>query len=208
MSKFIDRLTDQQLEQAISKEKPWKLFDGGGLYAMVMPTGSKSWRMKFRDERGKEMTLTFGCYPEVSLELARYRCSVARQMLKAGLDPRKQFDRAHIRSPIRVRSRRLLPALINKKKINIHAGYVGQDSVETMSALIFPAIQRLSASGVQQSDMPSILESVLTERSSEVVELLYDICAEVVQRFLDAGVEEEALTIAMTDSRVSRRRKN
>jgi len=84
MSKHIEKLTEEQVMRAFAEDKPRKRFDGAGLYVILFPSGLKSWRMKYRDERGKEMTLTFGRYPEVSLVLARYRCSIARQMLNEG----------------------------------------------------------------------------------------------------------------------------
>ena len=53
-----------------SGAKPIKLADGGGLVLYVTPSGTKSWRYRFR-LGGKEQTLTIGSYPEVSLEEAR-----------------------------------------------------------------------------------------------------------------------------------------
>jgi hypothetical protein len=41
-------LTDIQLRNAKSKDKPYKLADGGGLYIEVALSGSKLWRVKYR----------------------------------------------------------------------------------------------------------------------------------------------------------------
>ena len=48
MAKLIAPLTEKQVAQAEPRSKPRKLFDGLGLYLNVMPTGTKVWRMKFR----------------------------------------------------------------------------------------------------------------------------------------------------------------
>ena len=41
------KLTDIACKNAKPKEKAYKLFDGGGLYLEVMPSGSKLWRLKY-----------------------------------------------------------------------------------------------------------------------------------------------------------------
>ena len=37
----IETLSDTEIKRAKPKEKPYKLFDGGGLYMIVSPAGSK-----------------------------------------------------------------------------------------------------------------------------------------------------------------------
>ena len=63
-----------------------KIFDGRGLYTLVMPNGSQYWRYNYRF-RGKYNTLALGLRPDVSLEEARARHQVARSMLANGIDP-------------------------------------------------------------------------------------------------------------------------
>jgi hypothetical protein len=58
-------LTNLAIKQAKPKEKDYKLAAGKGLYLLVKTTGSKYWRMKFRFA-GKEKTLAFGVYPEIT----------------------------------------------------------------------------------------------------------------------------------------------
>ena len=41
MPKLVTPLTDVQVKNAKPRDKAYKLFDGGGLYLEVMPTGSK-----------------------------------------------------------------------------------------------------------------------------------------------------------------------
>jgi hypothetical protein len=57
-------LSDTAIRSAKPKEKTYKLFDGGGLYLEVAPTGSRWWRLKYRFA-GKEKRLAFGVYPAV-----------------------------------------------------------------------------------------------------------------------------------------------
>lgn len=79
-------LTDIKVKSAKPTEKAYKLTDGGGMYLLVKPNGSKYWRLKYRFV-GKEKMLSIGVYPDVSLADARQRRDEARKVLAAGGDP-------------------------------------------------------------------------------------------------------------------------
>ena len=55
-----------QVKQAQPKQNPWKLADGGSLYLLINPNGSKYWRYDYR-YGGKKKTMAIGVYPEVCL---------------------------------------------------------------------------------------------------------------------------------------------
>ena len=80
-------LTDLKIKGLKPSDKPQKVADGGGLFIYIVPTGSKLWRMRYRFD-GKEQTLTFGAYPEVSLAKAREKRAEAKVLLAGGIDPR------------------------------------------------------------------------------------------------------------------------
>ena len=82
-----DKLTDPKIRQAKPADKPYKLFDGGGLFLLVKPGGSKLWRLKYRFG-GKEKLLAIGSYDKgVSLKKAREERDKARNQLVEGIDP-------------------------------------------------------------------------------------------------------------------------
>ena len=82
-----DKLTDPKIRQAKPADKPYKLFDGGGLFLLVQPGGSKLWRLKYRFG-GKEKLLAIGSYDKgVSLKKAREERDKARDQLVEGIDP-------------------------------------------------------------------------------------------------------------------------
>lgn len=82
-------LSDAAIRKAKPADKATRLFDGGGLYLEVSPTGGKLWRWKYRFD-GKEKRLALGTYPDVSLSDARARHADARKVLAAGVDPSEQ----------------------------------------------------------------------------------------------------------------------
>lgn len=79
-------LTVSEIESATPVDKPIRLFDGGGLYLEIVPTGGKWWRLKYRF-RGKEKRLAFGTYPDVTMSDARKQREAAKTLLAQGIDP-------------------------------------------------------------------------------------------------------------------------
>ena len=82
-------LSDIAVRKAASRERPYKLADGGGLHVLVQPNGNKYWRFKYR-HAGKEKLLSFGRYPIITLADARRRRDEAKKLLSAGTDPSHQ----------------------------------------------------------------------------------------------------------------------
>lgn len=78
-------LTDLAIRNAKPKLKPYKLSDGGGLYVLVKPSGSKLWQMKYR-YLGKEKTFSIGQYPHVTISEAREKRFDAKRLLQNGVD--------------------------------------------------------------------------------------------------------------------------
>lgn len=79
-------LTATKVKQTRPKKKPFKLSDGGGLYLLVQPNGSKYWRLAYRYAT-KQKTLALGIYPQISLSDARMKRDEAKQYLSKGIDP-------------------------------------------------------------------------------------------------------------------------
>lgn len=79
-------LTHAEIRNAKPGLKPIKLFDGGGLYLELSPSGGKWWRFKFRFG-GKEKRLSLGTWPEVGLKEARERREETRKQIASGINP-------------------------------------------------------------------------------------------------------------------------
>lgn len=79
-------LTDSRCKAAKPSDKAFKLFDGGGLFLFVSPTGAKVWRLAYRLD-GKQKTISFGAYPDVSLSDARQQRDKVKAVLREGGDP-------------------------------------------------------------------------------------------------------------------------
>jgi integrase len=93
MPKRIPPLTDTAVKKAKPSSKQTTLFDGGGLFLLITPSGGKLWRFKYR-YAGKENSLSFGSYPETSLADARQARTDARKLLANDIDP-SEFRKSH-----------------------------------------------------------------------------------------------------------------
>lgn len=82
-------LSDLKIRKAQAKPKAYKLSDGGGLFVLVKPNGSKLWQQKYR-YLDKERLLSHGIYPEVSLAAARKKQDDTKETLAEGGDPSVQ----------------------------------------------------------------------------------------------------------------------
>lgn len=79
-------LTDAKVRALKGRARPYKAFDGEGLYVMVTPKGSRLWRLAYR-YGGKPKTLALGSYPAGSLLDARKLRDEAKRRLRDGEDP-------------------------------------------------------------------------------------------------------------------------
>jgi hypothetical protein len=123
-----------------------------------MPGGTKSWRLKYCDQRGKEMRVSFGQYPEVSLALARCRREVARQMIRNGHDPRTEFNAGRMSPKPPASKHRQLPESIEGQQLQRLCKQAGETALEHMFETVFPSLLRSAGNEVAQDDVREINE--------------------------------------------------
>lgn len=88
MARKTHPLTTVQIKAARPAQKEYTLQDGGGLFLLVKPSGSKLWRFSYyRPSDKKRILLSFGSLEDVSLADARKRRSEYRTLISAGTDP-------------------------------------------------------------------------------------------------------------------------
>ncbi|GAA0794834.1 tyrosine-type recombinase/integrase [Marinobacterium sediminicola] len=90
-------LSNTALAKAKPQEKRYKLTDRDGLYVLVQPSGTKTFKYDYRI-LGKRGTFTIGTYPEISLAEAREKLVEARRLVSEGINPttikHKQIQKA------------------------------------------------------------------------------------------------------------------
>src|SRR6185437_5942989 len=73
----------------LNLKRPGYHGDGGNLWLVVQPGGSKSWSFRYRrkDGSGRQREAGLGPFPDISLSDARDRAAAMRRMLLDGIDP-------------------------------------------------------------------------------------------------------------------------
>ena len=76
----MSKLTATAVTKAKARPKQYKLADSGGMYLLVLPTGSKYWRYDYSFNK-KRNTLALGIFPDISLADARKAHQKAREAI-------------------------------------------------------------------------------------------------------------------------------
>jgi integrase len=92
-------MSDATIRAAKPATKQFKIYDEGGLFLIVKPTGGKLWRLKYR-HLGKEQQLSVGRYPDVGLKEARARRDEARKLIADGKSPAFEKKRAAVAAKV------------------------------------------------------------------------------------------------------------
>jgi integrase len=152
------KLSDKACRNAPSKEKPYKLADGGGLYLHVQKDGAKYWRLKYRF-LGKEKLLALGVYPLVSLADAREGRDQAKKRLMAGIDP--SFAKKDEKRKIIRRSKNTFEAVAREWHEKQTGKWSAKHAINIMKKLETDIFPYIGSRPLADIDPPELLESVL-----------------------------------------------
>ncbi len=183
-------LTDVRCRNAKGKDKPYKLADAHGLYLYVMPSGTRSWRLKYRFG-GKEHRLTFGTYPDVSITQARESREQARKLLREGINPK--VDRKQQAAVAAIASGNTFEAIARQwhaqqEKIRA-ARYAGQ-ILDRLSADVFPAIGTLPISAITPALVLTVVRAIEARGAIEMAHRVRQHISSVFVYAIGAGWAE------------------
>lgn len=206
MPKRIPPLTDMQVRNAKPKEKPYKLFDGGGLHLEVTPTGSRIWRMKFRQSSGRENKLTFGPYPEITLQEAREKRLDARRLMLAGVDPAKHRDDARrVAAARRANTFEKIAREWHANKVPTWSDRTAKAMITRLEADIFPEIGDTPIEEIKHRDVIAALRKIEDRGAVEIAKRIKAVCAQIFSYAIQCGLTERNLVVDMKDVLKTRR---
>ena len=169
------KLSDPKVKKAKPEATPYKLSDGGGLFVLVQPNGSKYWRLKYRFG-GKEKLLALGVYPDVTLAQARTRRDDARKLLANEVDPGEIKQTQKKQSKIAIENSfeaiaREWHALNTPRWTANHA----YDVLRSMEKEVFPIFGDAPISAI---DAPTVLDAIRKVEGRKA----FDVAGRVLQR--------------------------
>jgi len=189
MPKRIVPLTDMKVQKAKPQDKPVTLFDGGGLFLLVTPSGGKLWRFKYRYD-GKQKLLALGAYPEVSLADARHRREDARKLLASNNDPgavRKAQNQANTQKSetFETIAREWFKKFSQRWK-ETHSSRI----IRSLERDVFPWIGTQPIAEIKAPELLAVLRRVEARGTLDTVHRIRTICGQIFRYAVASGRAE------------------
>ena len=154
---------------SVKNAKPGRHADGGGLYLLVKPNGSRSWVFRFM-LRGKSRDIGLGAAGPGGLSLADARDEVAALRLKvrSGIDPLVERKKAELEAAASAREEKKAAVTFR----TVAADYIAANSDSwrnakhkqqwrnTLEAYVYPVIGDLPVGDIETSHVLRILEPI------------------------------------------------
>jgi integrase len=206
MPKIIAPLTELQVRKAKPHEKAYRIFDGGGLYLEVNPKGSRIWRMKFRQANGSENVLTFGPYPEITLQNAREKRLEARRLILQGVDPAKLRDAAKRRAAEEAANTfEKIAREWYANKVPTWSERTSKNMIQRLEADIFPQIGKRPIIELKHRDVIAALRKIEQRGAAEIAHRMKAVCAQIFSYAIQCGLTDRNLVVDMKDVLKTRR---
>lgn len=193
------KLNDKAVAAAQPKEKAYKLADGG-LYLEVLPTGKKSWRMKYRFA-GREKRLVFGLYPVVSLKQAREWAMDARKLLAGGIDPgavKKEAQNAAKEAEAEpIESLETIEIIAREWFEKFGGQWVdshGSKVIRRLERDLFPWLGKTELKTVTPASLLAVLRRVESRGALETAHRLHQNCGQIWRYAVATGRAERDIT--------------
>lgn len=170
MPRLSKPLTAIQVRNAKPKATPYKLADSRGLHLLVLPSGSKHWRFRYR-LAGKENMFAIGAYPDISLALAREACDDARKLVSEGIHPShaRQTERKATETAAANTFKAIAEKWIHKNKNTEKrrgwSDYYCYQVERTLANDVYPDIGNLPIRQVIPAHVLDIIERVSTRKT-------------------------------------------
>lgn len=157
MPRRIPPLTDTQIRNAKPAAKNLKLFDGGGLFLFITPSGGKLWRLKYRFG-GKEKLLTLGAYPQISLAEARQKKIEARDQIAHDIDPGETKKTEEAADHITFA--KIAAEWLGYKKSARFSGSHSQRVWRSLEVDVLPSLGQLQISEISTKDIAEVIRKI------------------------------------------------
>lgn len=179
--------TDAALKAAKATDRPLKISDGGGLFLLVQPGGSRLWRLAYRFA-GKQKTLALGPYPAVSLREARDKREEAKRLLRDGIDPSAQRREARLsRATSAATTFRAVSAELLERKRREDRAPGTLKRVEQLLAIANPAIGDRPVAELSAPEILALLRKVEGRGTLETARRLRATIGETIRYAIATG---------------------
>lgn len=172
-------LTNTAIANAKPQAAQYRMADGDGLSLLVMPTGAKLWRFRYR-WLGKERMISLGKYPEVSLADAREKCREARKTVSQGIDP--SAHQQELKRQAHSNQANTLEAVAKEWHGVNYSKWTPQHSAKVLRRLelhVFPALGGRPIAEIKPPELLAMLRKIEERDTTEILRRVNQTCAAI-----------------------------
>lgn len=180
-------LTNVALKALKPDAKPYKKSDGGGLFILVEPNGSKLWRFGYRYD-GKQKLLSGGRFPETSLAQARAWREMMKHQLALGMDPSEERKKAAAAGP--AENGNSFEEIAREWLVARQLSWVPKYAAHIVRRLegdVFPVVGDKDIAEITPRDMLDIFRAIQARGSFEMAHRIKNYCSEVFRYAIPDG---------------------
>jgi integrase len=202
------KLSDAKIKTLKPNIKRQKLSDGGGLHLLVLPSGVKTWQIRYVFG-GKEKTYSVGVYPEISLSEARQKRFDIKKLIKSGIDPNQVKKAEKEVQTLNINDRFLNVALEwHSKNINKWTDEHAAKLKNWIERDIAPVIGHIQISKIKSPDVLAVVKSVEDRGALDVARRVLSICSQVLRYGIPLGKCNYDVTVGINKTLEVRKRQN
>ena len=189
----MGQLNELQIKAAQPRDKEYLLSDGEGLYLRVRPTG-KAWVFRYK-EAGKEVKLSLGRYPAMSLALSRRKARAEAERRAAGVDPRAVRREEDERSRVARLTTFELTARawhVQVKRDRQWSESYAEKVMRHLELHILPWLGSLTMEAIKPTELVRCLHRIKERGNLETAQRVREAVQHVFQYAVDVGALEPA----------------
>lgn len=190
MPRITKPLNNTEVQQAKPKAKEYNLADGDGLMLRITPNAIKTWFFNYYHPFNKKrIKISFGKYPDLSLQNARKKRSEARELLVQNIDPKehREKNQRSIEQAYSNTFEKVAADWFDVKKTKVTHDY----AVNLWSSFqnhIFPNIGQHPISQITATNAIEIMKPIVAKGSLETVKRLCQRLNEVMTFAVNTGL--------------------
>ncbi|MGC1460278.1 MAG: integrase arm-type DNA-binding domain-containing protein [Steroidobacteraceae bacterium] len=176
-------LSDAKVRASKSRDRPYKLSDGRGLYLLVNPSGGRLWRFRYR-YAGVEKLLAMGKYPDTSLQKAREQRDEARVVLAGGGDPgmKRKIEKTALVNTFEA---------IAKEWLEMKRGYLTESTWQRdrdqLMKMVGPYLGKRPISTIEAPDLLAVLRGLEKRGVNDTAHRVRAVCGRVFRYAIATG---------------------
>ena len=199
MPKISKPLTTTEVKNYKPESKMYKKPDGKGLWLIINPNGTKFWRYDFK-YGNKNLSMSFGIYPEIGLKEARDKREEARELLTNNINPisvkriKKASESLTLQNVIdewielRKKSSSEATIIQNKRILKNISDWLGSMAIKDIKSVnIITALERMQNRGIIESAhrLLSIMNKIY----------MYAVTKEYIENNIIANIDKSTILV-------------